>query len=221
VRRAFERGYTYLSTGTPERLRFPRGVRLARQEDIPKCSDETLKRIASADIRTGFCIKSTDDPGYSAYLEANVHAESVWAVFEGLVMRLLPVVVAPLIAHKDEEPTFGPYTDKTAALSALKPHIESLQHDGFIEFGMMYQQDGITEQIFVDSSKYFKIWTNRGAEACAYLERIGVAEADHLQFIDEYPHVTERVSDLPTPMTVISAFINAFESLPDRDVTPH
>jgi hypothetical protein len=44
-----------------ERLRFPRGVRLARREDIPKCTDEILKAIADVDIRTGFLVKSTND----------------------------------------------------------------------------------------------------------------------------------------------------------------
>jgi hypothetical protein len=31
--------------------------------------------------------------------------------------------------------------------------------------------------------------------------------------------VTERIADLPTPMTAISTIINAFESLPDRGIT--
>jgi hypothetical protein len=196
-------------------------VRLARQEDIPKCTDEILERIASADIRTGFFVKSTNDPGYSAYLEANVHAEHVWAVFEGLVMQLLPDIVAPLIAHKDEDPTFGPYTEKAAALSVLRPYTESLQHDGFIGFGMIYQRDGITEEVLVESSKYFKIWTNHGDVVRAYFEGIGIGKIDHLEFIDEYPHVTERIAELRTPMIVISAIVDAFDSLPDSDATVH
>jgi hypothetical protein len=222
VRHASELGYTYLSIkNTPERLRFPRGVRLARREDIPKCTDEILRAIADADIRTGFLAKSTSDTGYSTYLEANVHAENVWKVFESLVMRLLPSFAAPLIAHKDDDPTFGPCTQTSAALSTFLPYVESLQHDGFIEFGMIYRRAGITEEVLVASTKHFKIWTNHGDAAQASLVELGLGKVDTLSFIDEYPRVTETIVGAPAANTVVSAIVESFAALPSAEKPPH
>src|SRR5271163_1116980 len=118
-----------MTAAMTEFLRFPRGVRLARKEDIPKCTSETLTRIANAQINTGFILKATENTGYSTYIEANVHADEVWAAFETLASRLLPDVSAPLVGWKDDEATLGPYTDKAAALAVLRAHAETLQHD--------------------------------------------------------------------------------------------
>jgi hypothetical protein len=84
-----------------EALRFPRGVRLAAEADFPKGEDrlEKLTRISSADITTGFGLTTSAGPGFSAYIEANVHADEVWSVFETLVSRLLPDVAAPLVGE--------------------------------------------------------------------------------------------------------------------------
>ena len=222
VWRALEHGYSYLSTqNTPERLRFPRGVRLAGRQDIPNCTDEILKTIADADIRTGFTAKSTDDAGYSAYLEANVHADNIWTVFESLVMALVPSFAAPLIAHKDDDPTFGPDSQTGAALSSFLPYAESLQHDGFIEFGMIYQRAVRTEEILVTSTKHFKVWTNHGDAAQAALVQLGLCRIDALRFIDEYPRVTETITGAPTATAVVSAVAASFATLPPADQRPH
>jgi hypothetical protein len=206
-----------LSHGRSEPLRFPRGVRLALREEIPRCTEEILQRIAGADIRSGFTVKSTSDPGYSSYLEANVHADHIGPIFADLVGQLMPDFAAPLITHKDEEATFGPYTRTQAALAVFAPYAESLSHDGFLEFGMIYQRDGHTEEVLVTATKHFKIWTHRGSEAIGELKKHGLLRADSLQFIDEFPRTTERLPGMPTPMEVATAIVHSFGSLPDRD----
>jgi hypothetical protein len=71
-------------------LRFPRGVRLAGGGDLPgNDRREKLARIKSAKINAGFVSMARTDTHYSAYLEANVHADEVWAVFEALASRFL------------------------------------------------------------------------------------------------------------------------------------
>jgi hypothetical protein len=126
-----------------EALRFPRGVRLAAEADLPRSDDklDKLARISSANITTGFVLTTSADSGFSTYVEANAHADEVWSVFETLASRLLPDVSAPLVGWKDDEATLGPYTDKTAALAVLRAHAESLQHDGFIEFGLIFRKN--------------------------------------------------------------------------------
>jgi hypothetical protein len=201
-----------------EPLRFPRGVRLAAEADLPTGKDKlnALARIRSANITTGFVLAATTDPSFSTYIEVNVHADEVWTVFEALALRLLPDVSAPLVGWKDDEATLGPYTDKAAALAVFRAHVESLQHDGFIEFGLMFQQAGKTEEVMVKASKDLQIWTNNPAIATDTLSSLGIPSVEQLQFIDEYPRVTERLAGDPSSEETVSAIINAFQCLPSK-----
>ena len=199
-----------------ETLRFPRGVRFARKDEIPRCTSEILERIANARITAGFTTRTSQDKGYSAYVEANIHADELWIAFETLVHSLLPPVAAPIIGFKEAEPTLGPYTDKSAALSALRPHKDLLQHDGFIEFGMIFQLHGHTEEIFVEPSKYMRIWTNQREIAEATLISMRVPPVDLLHFLDEFPHVTERLPDDPDTEETIADIVKSFANLPAR-----
>jgi hypothetical protein len=198
-----------------EALRFPRGVRLAAEADLPGSVDklDKLARISGANITTGFVLTTSVDPGFSTYIEANVHADEIWSVFETLASRLLPDVSAPLVGWKDEEATLGPYTDKVAALDVLRAHAESLQHDGFIEFGLMFQQGGKTEEVMVKGSKDLRIWTNNSEVATETLLSLGIPSIEKLEFIDEYPRVTERLVGDPSSQETISAIVGAFQSL--------
>jgi hypothetical protein len=200
----------------PEALRFPRGVRFARKDEVPRSSHEAVERIAGARITTGFVSKASPSAAFSTYFEANVHADEVWTVFERLAASLLPDIAAPLIGWKDADATLGPYTDKLAALSVFLPHKESLQHDGYIEFGLMFQTDEVTEEIFVKAAKYFQIWTNQPDIAEAALAAAGVPKVGGLQFIDEFPRVTERLTDAPGSEETISAIASAFRDLPPK-----
>jgi len=208
--------HTMIKPPTTEALKFPRGVRLATEVEIPRSKDklDALARIQNANITTGFVLTTTADPGFSTYIEANVHADEIWSAFESLAVRLLPDVSAPLIGWKDDDVTFGPYTSKSAALAVFRTHAECLQHDGFIEFGLMFQQGGKTEEVMVTGSKYLRIWTNNPTLASETLLSHGIACVDKLQFIDDYPRVTERIVGIPTSDETISAIISAFQSLP-------
>ena len=213
-----ESEWTMIKQPIIEVLRFPRGVRLAAEADLPKSDDrlEKLARISSANITTGFVLSTSAGPGFSAYIEANVHADEVWSVFEILASRLLPDVSAPLVGWKDDEATLGPYTDKPAALAVLRAHSESLQHDGFIEFGLMFQQGGKTEEVMVKGSKDLRIWTNNPAVATETLSALGIPSVEKLQFIDEYPRVTERLVGDPSSEETLSAIVGAFQFLPPK-----
>jgi hypothetical protein len=199
-----------------EALRFPRGVRFARPEDVPRSARDAVERSANVQISAGFVAKTCENAGYSSYLEANIHADQVWAVFEALAESLLPEIVAPLVAWKDAEPIFGPHTNKSAVLAVLRPHKDSLQHDGYIEFGLMSQTDQHTEEIFVKAAKHMQVWTNRSDIAESTFVAMGVPRVDRLRFIDEFPRVTERLADGAPSSETISAIISAFERLPAR-----
>jgi len=196
-----------------EPLQFPDGVRFARPGEVPGCSDEDIRKLADAEILTGFVLRRIEGKPYSAQIEANVHASKIWQAVLELADVLLPQVTAPIIGWKDNEPTFGRYTHRSEAIACFTPFIESLQHDGFIEFGLIFQFNGVTEEIFVKPAKYIQLWTNRPEVAVSKLRELGLHQADRLHFLDEYPRITETPPSLPRTHQVVSAITTSFETL--------
>ncbi|CAN5223871.1 hypothetical protein BH18ACT10_BH18ACT10_08830 [soil metagenome] len=58
---------------------------------------------------------------------------------------------------------------------------------------MKFQHRGQTEEMFVRLATYFQIWTNHPETVRACFERQGIPEVLELEFIDEYPHVSETI----------------------------
>jgi hypothetical protein len=83
-----------------EPLILSRGVRPARADEVPGEADpELLARMAAARLLTGYVLAAPPAPaGYTAFLEANVHAPRVWNVFRELAEALLPDIAAPISA---------------------------------------------------------------------------------------------------------------------------
>jgi len=198
----------------PEPLIFPRGVRFPRKNELPPGNEESLARIATANITTGYVRNDEGGKTFSSYFEANVHAHNVFSVFKELARSVLPKIAAPLIGIKEDEPTFGPYTDKQLAIKVLESHKELLQHDGFLEFGVTFQLAGKVEEIFIASAKYFKIWTNQPELVARIFETAGIPECRKLEFIDEYPMVSLSIDKKGNAAwqgvyeTVVIAFAN-------------
>jgi len=180
---------------SPEPLIFPRGVRFPREDEIPGDKQEVLDKVAQAHITTGYVRRDAENEPFQTYIEANVHAPNVFSVFRDLVWALVPDVAAPLIGVKEDEPEFGPYTDREWAVGVFEPYVDLLQNDGFLEFGVLHQSDFGFEEIFVASSKFFKIWTNNGPKAEEVLQAAGIPRSETLQFIDEYPMVSLSLDD--------------------------
>lgn len=107
----------------------------------------------------------------------------------------MPEFAAPIVGIKEDDPVFGPYTYRAFALGVFEPYIDLLQNDGFLEFGLIHQSDLAFEEIFVSSSKYFKIWTKNARAAEEVLQSFAIPRCEILQFIDEYPMVSLSVGD--------------------------
>ena len=179
----------------PEPLIFPRGVRFPRKDEIPGDPTDVLDRVAKANLTTGYIVRAANNEPFETYIEANVHAPNIFDVFRKLVVGLMPDVVAPLIGIKEEELVFGPYTDRTSAMEVFEPYVDLLENDGFLEFGMIHQSESAFEEVFVASSKYFKIWTNNCSAAEDILLSAGIPRCDSLEFIDEYPMTSVSADD--------------------------
>jgi hypothetical protein len=177
----------------PEPLIFPTGVRFPRENEFPRGYEEARARIASANVTTGWTQKESESGGFAAYFEVNVHAPRLWQLVRDLARAILPEAAAPIVGLKDEEPILGPYTTRDAAIAVFEPFVEFLQHDGFLEFGLIFQRAGRTEEVFVESVKYLKVWTNQPTVVQAVLREHALPEVMDLQFIDEFPRVSESL----------------------------
>lgn len=185
-----------IEMSAPEPLIFPRGVRYPRLDEIPGgAPSDAAARVAEAartPVTTGFVrIERADARGYTAVVEANVHASSLWTVFVALVNELLPEAAAPIVGVIDEDAVLGDYTRRDAAVGVLAPYADILVHDGFLEFGCMFQRAGRTEEVFVPSAKFLRIWTNHPERAERVLLGHGIPHVPGLRLVDEFPLVRE------------------------------
>jgi hypothetical protein len=172
-----------------------------------------------ADIAPGVVTQPGKPPAFEVYAEANVDAPVLWDVFEALVRALLPSVAAPLIGFKGEEPHKAHYTDRDLALAEFRPFRDALENDGYIHFGMIFQHDGVTEEVYVEPAKYLKVWSNRPDVLRAVFARFGIPEVRKLSFLDEFPRVTDAIpfqDASPGYTRVLEALQAAFATLPER-----
>jgi hypothetical protein len=206
-----------LTEPRPEPLIFPDGVRFPRDEEYPSGQEAARERVARANVTTGYHVGDQLRDSFNAYFEANVHAPQIFTTFRDLVLAIMPDVAAPIVGYKDEEPIFGPYTGRDAAIAVFEPFVHQLQHDGFLEFGVMFQSEGRTEEVFVKSSKYLQVWTNEPQAVRTVFARHGIPEVPGLEFIDEYPMVSQSLltegGNAAAPV-VLAGLQEAFARLP-------
>ncbi|HJU69775.1 MAG TPA: hypothetical protein VJ650_16155 [Gemmatimonadaceae bacterium] len=174
---------------------------------------------SEADIASGVIVQPGRPPAFEVYAEANVDAPKLWPLFEALVRALLPSIAAPLIGFKGEEPSKGHYTDRDLALAEFRPFRDALENDGFLHFGMIFQHNGVTEEVYVEPAKYLKVWSNRPDVLRAVFAQFGISEVQKLSFLDEFPLVTDAIpfqGASPGYARVLEALQAAFAALPQR-----
>lgn len=202
------------------KLLLPPTLSFPRAEDAPDGIDIEAADAAreAARIEEGFVLERFEDRSWTYFARVNVDAPRLWDVFESLV-GALPERVGPIVGSHGEEPALLPYQPRADALSVLRLYRTELSLDGFLEFGLIHQTDAITEEVFVPSAKYVKVW---GRDEDGFRERMkafGIDEVPDLRFVDEFPlmscslgvidtkalHFTtvldaigERLTDIPT-----------------------
>jgi len=204
---------------SPLRIVLPRGVRFARPGEIPMKAPDDVVWGSEADIAPGVVTQPGRPPAFDVYAEANVDAPKLWSLFEALVRALLPSTAAPLIGFKGEEPHKGHYTDRDLALAEFRPFRDALENDGYIHFGMIFQHDGVTEEVYVEPAKYLKVWSSRRDVLRAVFAQFGIPEVQKLSFLDEFPRVTDAIpfeGASPGYAHVLEALQAAFATLPER-----
>ena len=207
----------------PQPLILPPSVRLLLPEEVP--AGESYARLRAdvargqaARFTTGYVLRLTEAPELKAYAEVNVHAPVLWSLVRDLTTELLPEHAALLIGPKDEKPNGCPYRDKQALLDAVEPYGEALARDAFVEFGFIWQRSGVTNEVFVHSARWLKIWTTRPQSLEAVMRRHGIPSTESLVFLDQFPRVTDVTHHPPDMYTydeLIGRVLAAEAALPE------
>lgn len=174
-------------------LVFPDGIKLARANELPNSSDksELLEKIRDARIEQGYVSQKADETLFTCYAEANIDAPQIWQVFRSLCEALLPEESFAIIGEIDEEPLHsGSYARTQELLALFERFSYHLANDCYIQFGLAAQSETELAEIFVTPTKHFQIWTSKADVLADVMTKFGIAEADELQFIDEFPRTT-------------------------------
>ena len=190
-------------------LIFPDGVRLPTRDEIPKrfLAKDPWKEIEAAEISPGFVLNAVPEPErFSHYAEINVDAPVIWQVFCDLSEALLDGVATLLFAEIDEEPERFGTANVSRILELLSPHQYQLAHDGYLEFGLVSDENYLISEVYIAPTKHFKVWLNDEAAFREVLQRHNVVEVERLSFLDEFPRVTESLPADRTAFPTASDF---------------
>lgn len=180
-------------------LELPDGVRLARLEEIPGPDTDrspVWARLRNARIAPGFTfVQSPPGERFRGYAEINVNASEIWAVFHALCSALLGSDVSLIAGDMDDEPVPIVSGDTSMILNALERHRYQLAHDGFLQFGLLYDQGDELAEVFVTPTKHFKVWLNDENRFRSLMYDHGLPQRETMEFVDEYPRVTTRLSE--------------------------
>lgn len=206
----------------PEPLILPPSLRLLRPDEVPPGSDHDnlraeVARGQAAVFTTGYVLRHTRRPEFPVYAEVNVHAPILWRLFRDLCVGLLPERAALMIGIKDDEVRSCAYHDKRSLLDGIEPYGDALARDAFVQFGLIWQLEGETEEVFVEPARYLKVWTSRGVDLERILRDHGIPRMETMAFIDEFPRVTDitrHPPELDTYVELIQRVRAAEEKLP-------
>jgi len=178
-------------------LLLPVTVRTAKKSEIPLTEDlmERLRLREQALLVEGFSFFDTRDAAlsYHFFSEINIDNPNLWLLFKRLTM-MLPEEVCLIFQHIDNEPSYSQYLDKFEILNKLDEYQQELSMDGYMEFGLMFQDDDCLVEIFVKRTKYIQFWGKNEALFRKAMQDLALTEIPGINFIDEYPLVTEALS---------------------------
>ncbi|SHJ96937.1 hypothetical protein SAMN02745163_02953 [Clostridium cavendishii DSM 21758] len=177
--------------------KLPLGIRIPKDNEYPDGYD--VKSINdkrnSANIVEGFTIKEVVGEKFSHYVEINVDVDKIWSLFCSLTRNLINDVAYGIIGFKEEEPTLSKFSKLEKIISIFQKYEFELVNDGCLEFGIANYNENSLNEIFITSFKYIKIWTNNKEGLIDVLNSFEIQEIENLQFIDEFPVVSQALSN--------------------------
>ena len=178
------------------KLELPETIRAARPEEAP-AQEDIQNRIAAAQyarIQEGYTVKLADDASlpFSFFSEINVNNSRLFPLFMRL-LEPLPEIVSFIFSHIDEEAHYSEYRNKAEVIALLSRFELELTKDGFFEFGIIYQDQEQLQEVFVKRAKYLQCWASDMDAFLDVMNEFGLHHVPDLNFMDEYPMVTEML----------------------------
>jgi len=177
--------------------KLPIGIRIPKDNEYPNEYD--VKSINdkrnSANIVEGFIIEKVSGEKFSYFVEVNIDADKIWDIFCNLSSKLIDDVAYGILGFKDGEPILSRFTEKEKLINIFEKYKFELTNDGYLEFGIAYYDENTLNEIYISSFKYMKIWTTRKELLVDILNNFRIKQVDNLQFIDEFPVVSEALSE--------------------------
>jgi hypothetical protein len=177
-------------------LKLPPTIRTARPDEVPQRA-EVLDKIElrqKANIVEGFVLyqNETHELPFKFFAEINIDNDRLWDLFAALLLQL-PEEVCLVFNQKDDEPAYSGYADKYAVYNQLATCKTEIMSDGLLEVGALYNDEAFMEEVFVKSPKYIQYWGMEEARFRKTMAEFNIFEVPSLNFIDEYPMVTEAL----------------------------
>lgn len=176
--------------------KLPIGIRIPDFDEYPNGYnvEEINRKRESANITEGYKLVEVEGEKFTHFAEINIDVDNLWNLFVGLSDILIGNTAYGIIGFKDEEPTMSNFTEKQRIIDILDNYRFELANDGCIQFGIAYYDESSLNEIFITSYKYLQVWTTASKELVKTLNKFNISEQEHLNFIDEFPVVSEALS---------------------------
>lgn len=177
-------------------LELPPTIRTARADEVTTPNEEILKRLKAreeASIVEGYRLQQNPaaEAPFRFFSEINIDNSRLWDLFRALV-NTMPAEVCLIYAHiDDEQPAYGRYMPQQEMLASLSAYQLELTQDGFLEFGVIYQDEKQLQEVYVKKAKYLQYWGVDEASFQKVMQVFGLREIEELHFIDDFPLATE------------------------------
>lgn len=180
-----------------KKLELPVNIRLARNDEVPNEANiqKHILEGQDANIVEGYTISynTTADLPFTFFSEINVDNHNLWNLFQSLVLSL-PKQVCLIYGHSDSEPNYSAYQDKHSLLEKIQQYSKELSMDGFLEFGVLYHDEMLLNEVFVKKGKYIQYWGTNMESFVSIMRDYSLHHIENLNFIDEFPVTTESLS---------------------------
>jgi len=192
-------------------------IRTPRPDEVPQHKDilENIQRRHAANIVEGFTWQDniSHEQPFTFYCEINIDNSRLWHLFQSFFLQF-PDEVYFIYGHKDDDtPICSPYKDKFEILNILSPHETELTQDGLLKFGIAFHTDDYFEEVFIMPAKYIQYWGVNPGPFLKLMQKFSLNRIDDLNFIDEFPLVTESLRIHNTNTSATDDLISYFNTI--------
>lgn len=199
-----------------KKLELPPTIRTLSLDDFSNNTEleAAISKAATANIIEGYTIQTdiASEPLFNFFAEINIDNSRLWDLLESL-LSLLPEEISFIFGHIDAEPEFSEYDYKDNILKHIQPYRTELSQDGFLEFGFIFQDEKMLTEIFLKRPKYIQFWGTSLKPFLDIMNKFSISEIEDLNFVDEYPMVTESLSHLSPEYTDTPQILSHFKDI--------